>query len=264
MDIGAVVEHVLKRARWGASRSSGPGGQHRDKASTRAELTVDWDSLAGLDSAVAERLAERLGLDDRPLRILIQVERSLTRNRQIAAERLGELVAGALAVPPPPRRPTRPSWAVRKARLAEKSHRAGDQAPATGAAHRHVTRASGAPIGRSRGPTSSGWRRRTCGGDDGIRLTGESRSARWEFLDAVAGVGTPRRGSASRLVRHRARLTLGMRLWWTAARGVNRSWPRLESFPMNLTHPAGAPPVPRTNGYATCSNTPIGRPQRWS
>ena len=125
VDVEAVVEHLLKRARWGASRSSGPGGQHRDKASTRAELTVDGESLVGLDSAVAERLAERLGLDDRPLRILIQDERSLVRNRQIATERLGELVAGALALPPPPRRPTRPSRAVREARLTEKTRRAG-------------------------------------------------------------------------------------------------------------------------------------------
>jgi ribosome-associated protein len=125
MDVEAVVEHLLKRSTWGASRSSGPGGQHRDKASTRAELTVDGDSLVGLDSAVAERLAERLGLDDRPLRILVQDERSLTRNRQIAAERLGDVVAGALAMPPPPRRPTRPSRAVREARLADKTRRAG-------------------------------------------------------------------------------------------------------------------------------------------
>src|SRR3954468_9887987 len=123
MDIEAVVEHLLKRATWGASRSSGPGGQHRDKASTRAELTIDGDSLAGLDSAIAERLAERFGLDGRPFRILIQVERSLTRNREIAAQRLAELVAGALAVPPPPRRPTRPSRAKREKRLAEKSRR---------------------------------------------------------------------------------------------------------------------------------------------
>jgi len=123
-DVESVVEHLLKRSSWGASRSSGPGGQHRDKASTRAELTVDRDSLVGLDSAVAERLAERLGLDDRPLRLLVQNERSLARNRQIAATRLGELVATALALPPPPRRRTRPSRAVREARLADKSHRA--------------------------------------------------------------------------------------------------------------------------------------------
>ena len=124
VDVEAVVEHLLKRVTWGASRSSGPGGQHRDKASTRAELTVDGDALAGLDSGVAERLAERLGLDDRPLRILVQAERSLARNREIAAQRLTELVAGALAVPPPPRRPTRPSRARREARLADKSRRA--------------------------------------------------------------------------------------------------------------------------------------------
>ena len=125
VDVGSVVEHLLKGARWGASRSSGPGGQHRDKASTRAELTVDGDCLVGLNSAVAERLAEQLGLDARPLRLLIQDERSLARNRQIAVLRLGELVARALVLPSPPRRPTRPRRAVREARLADKSHRAG-------------------------------------------------------------------------------------------------------------------------------------------
>jgi ribosome-associated protein len=125
VDVESVVEHLLNGARWGASRSSGPGGQHRDKASTRAELTVDRDSLVGLDSAVAERLVEQLGLDDRPLRLLIQDERSLARNRQIAVLRLRELVARALAQPPPPRRPTRPGRAAREARLADKSHRAG-------------------------------------------------------------------------------------------------------------------------------------------
>jgi hypothetical protein len=41
MDARDVTEHLLQRAHWGAGRSSGPGGQHRDKASTRAELIVD-------------------------------------------------------------------------------------------------------------------------------------------------------------------------------------------------------------------------------
>src|SRR5438067_8427385 len=92
VDPSDVVEHLLQRAEWGASRSSGPGGQHRDKASTRAELVVDCEALLGLPSSQAERLAERLGLDERPLRILSQSERSLARNREIAAGRLEVLV----------------------------------------------------------------------------------------------------------------------------------------------------------------------------
>ena len=118
-----ITQHLLDRARWSASRSSGPGGQRRDKVETRAELTLDLDSLEGLDPAVAETLASRLGLASRPLRITAQEERSLVRNQQRAADRLGELVDQALAPPPPPRRPTKPTRAARQERLAAKSVR---------------------------------------------------------------------------------------------------------------------------------------------
>ena len=123
MDAEAITEHLLQRAQWSASRSSGPGGQHRDKASTRAELTLDADSLAGLDADVAARLARGLGLEAGPLRIAIQDERSLARNQEIATARLRERVAGALAPPPPPRRPTRPSRSARRQRVAAKTRR---------------------------------------------------------------------------------------------------------------------------------------------
>jgi len=122
-----VLEHLLKSARWSASRSSGPGGQHRDKASTRAELNLTLDSLAGLDPEVVDRLAVGLALDEHPLRIVVQDERSLARNQEIAIERLSELVAQALAPPAPPRRPTRPSRASRERRLAEKARRGRDK-----------------------------------------------------------------------------------------------------------------------------------------
>jgi ribosome-associated protein len=127
VDVDAVVEHLLKAAQWTASRSSGPGGQHRDKASTRAELTLGSDSLVGLEPAVAARLAHALGLDERPMRISVQDERSLSQNQAIASERLAALVAEALAPPPPSRRPTRPTRARREARLASKARRAADK-----------------------------------------------------------------------------------------------------------------------------------------
>jgi ribosome-associated protein len=123
MNTADVMEHLLRTAQWSASRSSGPGGQHRDKASTRAELTVDQASLVGLEPALADKLRAALGLDERPLRIVVQDERSLSRNQEIATARLADLVAEALAPPPPPRRPTRPSRARREARLSEKSRR---------------------------------------------------------------------------------------------------------------------------------------------
>jgi ribosome-associated protein len=118
-----VVAHLLERARWSASRSSGPGGQRRDKVETRAELTIDLDDLDGLDLAVAARLTQQLGLHERPLRITAQESRSLAENREHAANRLAAIVGEALAPPPPPRRPTKPTRAARQERLAAKSVR---------------------------------------------------------------------------------------------------------------------------------------------
>ena len=120
MDAEEVVNYLLKNAQWTASRSSGPGGQHRDKASTRAELSLDVDALGGLPADIAELLERKLRL---PLRIAIQDDRSLTRNQEIATRRLSELVSAALAPPPPPRRPTRPTRGARESRLASKVRR---------------------------------------------------------------------------------------------------------------------------------------------
>ena len=122
MDSEEITSELLRRAQWSASRSSGPGGQHRDKASTRAELTLSADSLEGLDADLAARVARALGLHTGPLRIAIQDERSLARNQEIAAEQLRDRVAEALA-PPPPRRRTRPSRAARRERLEAKARR---------------------------------------------------------------------------------------------------------------------------------------------
>jgi ribosome-associated protein len=122
VDPSAVTEHLLRSARWDASRSSGPGGQHRDKASTRAELIVSIDDLQGLPPSVSALLVRGLRLDEAPLRLLVQDERSLARNREIAVDRLRRLVTEALS-PPAPRRPTRPTRASRERRLTDKLRR---------------------------------------------------------------------------------------------------------------------------------------------
>lgn len=126
MEQHEILEYLLKSADWRASRSSGSGGQHRDKASTRAELTLAVDSLTGLPSHVADQLATGLRLNERPLRIVVQDERSLTRNQEIATERLRDLVARALE-PPVQRVKTRPSRSARERRLADKARDARDK-----------------------------------------------------------------------------------------------------------------------------------------
>lgn len=123
MNADEITEHLLRVAEWSASRSSGPGGQHRDKASTRAELVITQHSLDSLDPDIAARLALAFGLAERSLRISVQDERSLAQNQEIAVERLRQRVAEALAPEPPPRRPTRPGRAARRARLEAKIKR---------------------------------------------------------------------------------------------------------------------------------------------
>jgi ribosome-associated protein len=118
-----AAAHVAERAAWSFSRSSGPGGQRRDHAETRAVLTVRAEDLDGLPADAAERLAAGLGLGRRPLRLSSQAERSRERNREIVVERLERRIADALAPPPAPRRPTRPTRAARERRLADKARR---------------------------------------------------------------------------------------------------------------------------------------------
>ncbi|MGI8609842.1 MAG: peptide chain release factor-like protein [Candidatus Dormibacteria bacterium] len=121
--VDAVAEHLLQAATWTSSRSSGPGGQRRDKVATRAELTIPPGALEGLDEFTAGRLVRSLGLGDADLRITSQEDRMLSRNREIAVERLKELLMSALAPPPPRRRATRPSRARVEERVAGKRQR---------------------------------------------------------------------------------------------------------------------------------------------
>ena len=118
-----VADHLLQSATWTASRSSGPGGQRRDKVATRAELTIPPAALEGLDEFTMFRLARSLGFADGDLRITSQEDRMLARNREIAVARLKELLMTALAPPPPRRRATRPSRAKVEQRVAGKRQR---------------------------------------------------------------------------------------------------------------------------------------------
>lgn len=102
------------------SRSSGPGGQHAQKSSTRVEASLDVESSSALTDVQRRRVLARAGP---VVRAVAQDERSQARNRELAVERLVEKLREALAVPRR-RVPTRPSPAARKRRLEEKRRRA--------------------------------------------------------------------------------------------------------------------------------------------
>jgi ribosome-associated protein len=101
------------------SRSSGPGGQHAQKSSTRVEAVFDVGASATLTEIQKRRVTERAGP---VLRAVAQDERSQLRNRELAVERLVEKLRAALAVPRR-RVATKPTVAARKRRLEAKKRR---------------------------------------------------------------------------------------------------------------------------------------------
>ena len=99
-----------------ASRSSGPGGQHANKTSSRIEASFDVSASQALSDAQKRRIMSRLG----PRVVAVaQDARSQTRNRELALERLAGRLSEALEVRRP-RRATRPTGASVRQRLTDK------------------------------------------------------------------------------------------------------------------------------------------------
>ena len=104
-----------------ASRSSGAGGQHVNKTSSRIEIEWNVRSAALPDdvrSRILSRLASRLSAEG-IVRVVASDTRSQTRNRELAERRLAELIAKALVVQKK-RKPTKRPRAANEARLTEK------------------------------------------------------------------------------------------------------------------------------------------------
>ncbi len=105
--------------------SSGPGGQHANKASTRAELAWNVGASSVLGPRQRERIRLRLAnrLDSNGvLRVASEKHRSQLRNREEAKKRLAELIERALKVEPA-RVKTKPTKAGKERRLQQKRRR---------------------------------------------------------------------------------------------------------------------------------------------
>lgn len=105
---------------WRFGPSGGPGGQHANKAATRAELTFDVAASSAFAEDVRDRLVSRLG---RSIRIVEDGSRSQVTNRKEALRRLHAVLEDAARPPPRPRRATRPSRSARMRRLESKRAR---------------------------------------------------------------------------------------------------------------------------------------------
>src|SRR6056297_3727123 len=106
-------------------RSSGPGGQNVNKVSSAVELRFEAERSPSLPDAVKrrlKRLAGRRWTKEGALVIQVSETRSQARNREIARDRLAELIRKACETPKR-RIPTRPTLGSKKRRLKAKKVR---------------------------------------------------------------------------------------------------------------------------------------------
>src|SRR5579884_1568218 len=114
MDPLVVTRHVVVPAHeleWRFSRSGGPGGQSVNTTDSRVELRYDVAHSSALSPLLRARALRRLDgrLVDGAVTVVATEHRSQLRNRQAALERLAAVLRDAVAPPPKPRRPTKPS-----------------------------------------------------------------------------------------------------------------------------------------------------------
>ena len=103
---------------WSFARSGGAGGQHINKTSSKATLTVAISEITGPEVLV-RRVTTALSIK---VRVTNQTSRSQWRNRQLCLTQLKEIIDNAAKPPTPDRRKSKPTRASVKRRLEGKRH----------------------------------------------------------------------------------------------------------------------------------------------
>lgn len=113
---------ILSELQFKAMRSSGPGGQHANKVSSKVEVTFNLVTSAGLNEREKDRLQLKLKskLSKNGV-LLLQCDESRSQhtNKDIVTERLLKLLENALILPKK-RKPSKPSRSSIEKRLKSK------------------------------------------------------------------------------------------------------------------------------------------------
>lgn len=122
LDIGAGRSIPRRELTARASRSGGAGGQHVNTSSTRIEVLWNPATSQALTdderARVMEKLVARMDAEGN-IRVVASDTRSQRQNRELAEQRLADLVRRALVVQKK-RRVTKPTRASQERRLEEK------------------------------------------------------------------------------------------------------------------------------------------------
>jgi ribosome-associated protein len=122
--VGGRVVIPAGELEWRFDPSGGPGGQHANRASTRAELRFDLARSPSVPDDLRHRMLERLGsrAPDGVVSVTVDESRSQWRNRSLAKRRLANLLRDATRTPRR-RIPTTPSRRAKRRRLEQKRRR---------------------------------------------------------------------------------------------------------------------------------------------
>jgi len=113
---------IVQELQFKAVRSSGAGGQHVNKVSTKIELSFNLSKSTALREKEKERLLLKLSnrlTKEKVLLMQCDASRSQHKNKELAIKRFLDLISNALIVPKK-RKATKPSRAAIEKRLKSK------------------------------------------------------------------------------------------------------------------------------------------------
>lgn len=119
-------EEIIKELNFKATRSSGAGGQHVNKVSSKVELTFDLSNSNALSDSEKKLLIEKLPSRLTKENILIlfcDESRSQHKNKELIIKKFLELLSQNL-VRPKKRRPTKPGKSAIQKRIDSKQRNA--------------------------------------------------------------------------------------------------------------------------------------------